>query len=194
MDQSEKINYIYQHSRRARKMRITVYGDGRTVVIIPAGMGQGIAEQFATRMEGWVREKHERFRNIRARLELDDRRAGGGLARSLRKMSRRDYLAHREEARAVVRERMAHFAQVYNFAYNKVYIRNQKSRWGSCSKRGNLSFNYKIIFLPEHLRDYIIVHELCHLCELNHSPRFWALVEKTCPKHQTIRRELRKYF
>lgn len=66
------------------------------------------------------------------------------------------------------------------------------SRWGSASERGNLNFNYKLLFLPLEVADYVIVHELCHLAEFNHSPAFWRLVERACPTHRALRQALRR--
>lgn len=102
------------------------------------------------------------------------------------------YLALKEHARTFVRDRIALLNAPYGFRFNRIAIRNTRSRWGSCSKKGNLNFNYKIVLLPERLADYIIVHELCHLQELNHSPRFWALVARTFPDYRSLRTELRK--
>ncbi len=79
------------------------------------------------------------------------------------------YLLHKEMARAVVLERLHYFNQFYGLEWKRVAIRNQRRCWGSCTELGNLNFSYKILFLPPELRDYIIVHELCHLRELNHS-------------------------
>ncbi|MBX4195675.1 M48 family metallopeptidase [Candidatus Parcubacteria bacterium] len=100
------------------------------------------------------------------------------------------YLKHKEMARGLVQARLEHFNTFYNFDYKRIAIKNHKSRWGSCSKKGNLNFNYRIALLPPHLADYIIVHELCHLEEFNHSERFWALVEKTLPDWRKSRAEL----
>lgn len=101
------------------------------------------------------------------------------------------YVAHKEAARALVHARLAVFNTHYGFVYKRVAIKNQKTCWGSCSAHGNLNFNYKIMFLPAHLADYIIIHELCHLAELNHSPQFWKRVEELCPEYRACRRELR---
>jgi predicted metal-dependent hydrolase len=106
--------------------------------------------------------------------------------------NRRQYLAVKEDARRLVHERIAHFNQSYGFAVGKIFIKNHKSRWGSCSVKGNLNFNYKIALLPPELADYIVVHELCHLREFNHSPRFWRLVEEAIPDHPARRRALRR--
>lgn len=105
---------------------------------------------------------------------------------------KKDYQKYKEAARELVKERLAHFNQFYGFKVGRVAIRNQKTRWGSCSKNGNLNFNYKIARLPPKLADYIIVHELCHLGEFNHSKRFWALVAKTVPDDVKIRNELKQ--
>ncbi len=109
-----------------------------------------------------------------------------------KKFNRWDYKRHKEEARVLVHEKITQLNMHYGFPIRKVAIRNTKSRWGSCSKQGNLNFNYKILFLPPHIADYIIVHELCHLKEFNHSADFWNLVAKVTPNHKDIRAELRK--
>ncbi len=93
----------------------------------------------------------------------------------------------------LVQERLEFFNNHYKFKYKKVTIRAQKTRWGSCSSNKNLSFNVKILILPKYLQDYIVVHELCHLREMNHSQKFWSLVEKKIPNQKELRKELKKY-
>ena len=106
------------------------------------------------------------------------------------KKSHASYLEHREQALELVTARLAYFNTFYNFKYNKITIKNHISRWGSCSRRGNLNFNYRIALLPPELADYIVVHELCHLGEFNHGPKFWELVGKTIPRWRDLRRSL----
>ncbi len=108
------------------------------------------------------------------------------------KYTRWDYKRHKEDARAFVHAKIAQFNAHYGFQIRKVAIRDTKSRWGSCSKQGNLNFSYKLLLLSPHIADYIIVHELCHLKEFNHSAAFWALVAETIPNHKSIRAELKK--
>ena len=98
----------------------------------------------------------------------------------------------KEYARDFVARRLEKYGEIYGFQYKSVAIRNQKTRWGSCSSKGNLNFNYKIMLLPERHADYIIVHELCHLKEFNHSKRFWNLVAQTIPEYEKIISQLRK--
>jgi predicted metal-dependent hydrolase len=105
--------------------------------------------------------------------------------------SRKLYLANREAARAIVSERVAHFNTHYKLPVGKIAIRNQKSRWGSCSRKGNLNFNYKLVFVDPELRDYVIVHEICHIKEFNHGPGFWALVGETVPNYREVRKRLK---
>ena len=104
--------------------------------------------------------------------------------------SAKRYKLHKEAARKFVHERLVHFNQHYNFTYNKVAIRNQRSRWGSCSRKGNLNFNYRLVDIPSDLADSVIVHELCHLKEMNHSKAFWELVAETIPDHNARRHAL----
>jgi predicted metal-dependent hydrolase len=103
-----------------------------------------------------------------------------------------NYELQKEKTRGVVINRLLHFNQYYNFKYNRIAIRDQKSRWGSCSSNANLNFNYRVGLLPEHLMDYVIVHELCHLTEMNHGPKFWELVSQVIPNYNARREELKK--
>jgi predicted metal-dependent hydrolase len=92
----------------------------------------------------------------------------------------------REQARKRVTQRVKHYAPIIGVTYGQITIRTQHTRWGSCSSKGNLNFNCLLALVPEAVLDYIVVHELCHRKEMNHSPRFWAEVEKILPeyKHQ----------
>lgn len=113
-------------------------------------------------------------------------------SRRVKTQSNPSFLLHKTPALDLVTIRLAHFNSIYNFTYHRITIRNQSSRWGSCSRKGNLSFNYRLALLPPELADYIIVHELCHLGEFNHSKKFWDLVEKTIPNWRILRNNLRE--
>jgi len=117
--------------------------------------------------------------------------------RKLKKIKRRkklniNYLKYKDVSLSLAKSRLEYWNTFYNFKYNRVVIRNQKTRWGSCSKKGNLNFNYKIALLPPKTADYIIIHELCHIGEFNHSKNFWDLVAKTMPDYKEVRGSLRK--
>lgn len=114
-------------------------------------------------------------------------------ARFVLKGSRADYKEHKEAARALVMDRLAHFAPLVGVAFNRVSIRNTARRWGSCSGKKNLNFHYKIVFLPSHLADYLIVHELSHIKEMNHSADFWNAVRSIVPSADENASQLRKW-
>jgi len=97
-----------------------------------------------------------------------------------------------EEILEIIDNRIDHFNRHYRFDFYGIRIKKMKTRWGSCSSKKNLNFNAKIVTLPDRLIDYIVVHELCHLQELNHSPRFWALVAQSLPDYEELKKELRK--
>lgn len=103
-----------------------------------------------------------------------------------------NYLKYKTQASILAKERLEYFNTFYNFKYNKITIRNQRTRWGSCSKKGNLNFNYKIALISKEESDYIIVHELCHLKEFNHGKKFWDLVALTIPDYKKVRTGLRQ--
>ena len=100
---------------------------------------------------------------------------------------------YRHQASAIFAERLAACNAGYGFVYGRVAIKEQKSRWGSCSRKGNLNFNWRLLLAPLPVLDYVVVHELCHLRELNHSPRFWSLVARGCPDYAAQRRWLRDH-
>lgn len=108
-----------------------------------------------------------------------------------RTRSRKLYVANKEAARALIAERITHFNRHYQVPVRRIAIKNLKSRWGSCSRKGNLNFSYKLLFLSPDLRDYVIVHELCHLKEFNHRSKFWAYVAETIPDYKVCVKKLR---
>src|SRR5690606_28631236 len=119
-------------------------------------------------------------------LEKQKQRARTDIGR----VDREHFEMHRELARELVHRKVAEWNEKYGFIVEQIRIKSMTSCWGSCSSKGNLSFNYKLLFLPERMIDYVIVHELCHLKEFNHSKKFWKLVEQTIPDHKKIKKEL----
>ena len=99
----------------------------------------------------------------------------------------------RKQAREIAVQKVEFFNQHYGLEYKRIFIKNQKTRWGSCSSKGNLNFNYRIATLPAELQDYLIVHELCHLREMNHGANFWKLVEEQIPDYKLLSKQLRRY-
>ncbi len=114
--------------------------------------------------------------------------------RRVRKKAKPDkhYEDHKEIARIIIKERLAFWQPLCEVTFKRVAIRNQRRRWGSCSSKGNLNFSYRLVFLPQELCDYVVVHELCHLKEMNHGPNFWAEVAKVLPQYHENITTLRK--
>lgn len=175
---NKNISYTLKKSKRAKRLRLTVSCDGQVIVTTPFGVGQSVVEKFIADKKQWLWSKLQLFKNMERKV--------------IRTFSRKDYLENKGNALVLVSERIEFYNKTYNFSFNSIRIKNQRTRWGSCSSKQNLNLNYKIMFLPAKLRDYIIVHELCHLREFNHSKGFWTLVEKTFPNYLEIKRELRK--
>lgn len=172
------INYTLKINTRSRRVRLAVYPDASIMVTTPRFVSSRTIERFMHTKAEWILKKIDYFTAFGYPHKTKDSKA--------------EYTEYKEKALILVKDRLEHYNKVYQFKYNKITIRNQKTRWGSCSKQGNLNFNYKIAILPELLADYIIVHELCHLGQFNHSDKFWSLVEKTVPNHLVLRRELKK--
>ncbi|MDP2630613.1 MAG: M48 family metallopeptidase [Candidatus Uhrbacteria bacterium] len=173
---NQTIFYTVKTSDRAKHVRISIGCDG-VVVTQPVGVLFENIEALVQRKINWIVKKVDFVNNLGPR----------------RGSTREEYMRTRDEALSLVCSRIEHFNTLYRYTFQNISIRNQRTRWGSCSRRGNLNFNYRIIHLPPELVDYIIVHELCHLAELNHSTRFWKLVERHIPRHNELRRELKKY-
>ena len=97
-----------------------------------------------------------------------------------------------DAALADIPKRVAHFAPIVGVTYGRITIRNQRTKWGSCSSKGNLNFNCLLMLAPPEVLDYVVIHELCHRRQMNHSPRFWAEVARICPDYQSCRRWLKE--
>ena len=101
--------------------------------------------------------------------------------------------ALRVRAKVELPPRLAELAAQHGFHYNKVFIKNNISNWGSCSSLGNINLNLRLVTLPQELRDYVMLHELCHLKYMNHGPKFHALLESVCPGHRELARRMKEY-
>lgn len=100
---------------------------------------------------------------------------------------------YRNAARALFERRAAYYCRLTGGRYTSLTVRDQKTRWGSCSSRGTLSFNYRLVFAPPEVLDYVVVHELCHLTHMNHSRDFWRMVESVMPDYKIQKRWLRDH-
>lgn len=165
---------------RSKSLKVLVYKNGRVLVTRPKYVSLRQAEKYLESKMFWLEKCFndldiEPVLNIGQSIELE----------------KKHYLKYKEKARLIIEKRTAEINQYYCFNYKKISIRNQKTRWGSCSKAGNLNFNYRLIFLSAPELDYVIAHELCHLKEFNHSKNFWEEVARFCPEYKEIRRKLK---
>jgi predicted metal-dependent hydrolase len=172
----QNVTYTLRRSLRARSLRIAIHGRDEVVVSAPRFVSEHFIQRFVASKSAWIKIKLEARKNMPDHVFL--------------KSSVKYFEKYKAAAGGLASRRLAYFNQVYGLIYKKISIRNQKTRWGSCSKTGTISFNYKIVLLPSQLADYIIVHELCHLKEMNHSRTFWDLVAQTIPDYKRLRGEL----
>jgi hypothetical protein len=177
----QELTYDLRLNHRLRNLRLTVRPDTSILVSQPTWLSQKFLEKFINSQAQWIKNKISYFKNQTTKI-----------THPLNTLSRQDYLREREAVRRLVLERLQYFNNFYQFSFKKISIRNQSTRWGSCSQHGTLNFNFRLGRLPLELCDYIIVHELCHLKELNHSVRFWNLVAQQVPDYKACRKKLKR--
>ncbi len=173
------VTTLIKKRRRSKVMRLRVESDGSVVLTVPWRVSLRKAEQFLFEKKEWILAAYRRVIAQPPHL--------------LRQGGKEEYVAKKKAARERIVTRVEYFCALYGTTYHTLSIRNQKSRFGSCSAKKHLSFNYRLLFLPETLFDYVVAHEVCHLRELNHSRKFWALVAMTIPDYQTRKRELQAF-
>ncbi|MDO8497424.1 MAG: M48 family metallopeptidase [bacterium] len=172
------VNYSIRRSKRAKRMRLAVYCDGNFIVTVPQTFPTNSIDRYVIAKSQWVISKLNFFEGLNKKQKLTFGDNG--------------YEKYKEKALEMIIKRLTALNKThYQFKFNKLTIRNQKTRWGSCSKKRNLNFNYKILFLHPKIRDYIMIHELCHLKEFNHSKKYWSLVEKALPNFKNVQEELK---
>jgi predicted metal-dependent hydrolase len=202
--------------RRARRYILRVRPDGTLRVTVPNGGSRREAEQFVRKHQRWIRRERDRVQVERAPREWGDGReillrgepvriaverraddlvvsyAGRTLTTpptlDVRAAVERDL---RELARCELIPRLHELAATHDLQPGLVSVRNQRSRWGSCARNGNIALNFRLVQMPVAVRDYVLLHELMHIRQQNHSRRFWKLVEAVCPDFRDAERWLR---
>ena len=165
----------YKVIRSNRKtIAIQIMPDGSVVVRSPKRMRVDEVRKFVNSKSTWI-EKHLTNRVPRNEEKLTDS--------ELKEL--------RERTRILVTERVRYFAPLVDVTYNQIAIRAQRTRWGSCSSKGNLNFNCLLGLVPSEVLDYVVVHELCHRKELNHSDRFWNEVSRILPDYKARKQWLK---
>lgn len=169
--------------RSNRKMvAIQVNSDLSVTVRAPYSASEKDIEEILKKKEAWISRHIEKIKKTKERFE----------AEPTEKLTREKVIALAEEALKVIPERVEYFAKVIGVTYGKITVRNQKTRWGSCSSKGNLNFNCLLMLAPPEVLDYVVVHELCHRKQMNHSKAFWLEVEKVLPNYKEVRKWLKE--
>jgi predicted metal-dependent hydrolase len=158
--------------RRARRYILRILDDGALQVTLPRRGSKREALKFVEASEQWIADQRARFR-------------------AQPPETRHDEAGARRRAAATLPSQLRELAAVHGIAVHRISIRNQRSRWGSCSRRGSISLNWRLVLVPDFVREYVMLHELMHRLELNHSARFWRLVAAVCPRLLEARRWLR---
>lgn len=168
-----------------KTLAIQINPDLSVIVRAPMYAPQSDIERILRDKEGWIQKHIEKIREQEAkRKEMYGEKGEYG------KSAEREYLSNEEihklaeKALEYIPKRVSYFAKQIGVTYGKITIRNQKTRWGSCSSKGNLNFNCLLMLTPPEVIDYVVVHELCHRKEMNHSGAFWAEIEKVIPSYK----------
>ena len=165
-----------------KTVAIQVNSDLSVTVRAPRSVSEKDIEEILKKKEAWISKHIEKIKEAKERFE----------AEPTEKLTREKVIALAEEALKVIPERVEYFAKVIGVTYGKITIRNQKTRWGSCSSKGNLNFNCLLMLAPPEVLDYVVVHELCHRKQMNHSKAFWLEVEKVLPDYKEARKWLKE--
>ena len=145
-------------------------------------MSSAEINRFIDEREAWIKQKLDFVR------QKSDNRHGTG-APGVECLSKQEL----DNIKDTFEKRVQYYCDIMNVSVGRITIRNQKTRWGSCSSKGNVNFNYQLYYMPQELMDYVIVHELSHRRYMNHSAEFWEEVEKYCPEYRTYRKQLKGY-
>jgi len=169
---------LFERSQRAKHVSISVRPFTGVRVAVPGGFSFKQAEEFVHAKADWIQKHLCRMRQYEKESKIISGASGDiDRAKAKRKLTRR----------------LEHLAGKHGFTYNMVFIRNQKTRWGSCSHENNISLNVKIIHLPEELMDYVILHELAHTRIRGHSDDFWAELDRVGINGRSLASRLKEY-
>ena len=211
---SKSIPLLFVHNPKARRYLLRLRSDGVARVTVPRRGSISTAREFVGKNVGWLEQQIQRleaqpkttewrlgteicFRGEQVKIEVEAanqirfgsellsvRDVGEDLRPAIQKHLRK--LAQKE-----LPVRVLELAALHGIQISRVSVRNQKSRWGSCSRRGTISLNWRLIQTPDFVQDYIILHELAHRLHMNHSDKFWLEVERLCPDYLVAERWLK---
>ena len=169
---------LFERSKRAKRLNISVKPFHGIRVAVPYTSSLKKAEEFVHTKTAWLKRQLEKIKRYEEKYNYNPSNA--------------DYI-DKAKAKATLVQRLKWLASKHGFSYNRVFIRKQKTRWGSCSSKNNISLNMKLVRLPDELVDYVILHELAHTLKRDHSKAFWAELEKLVANSKQMRSRLRGY-
>ena len=166
-----------------KTVAIQVNSDLSITVRAPHFASEKDIEEILMKKEAWISKHIEEIKTRKKRFESE----------STDKFTPEKIKLLADKALEVIPMRVEYFANIMGVTYGNITIRNQKTRWGSCSSAGNVNFNYHLYYLPDELLDYVVVHELAHRRYMNHSKEFWSEVARYCPDYRARRKQLKEY-
>jgi len=169
---------VFERSKRAKHLNISVRPYTGVRVAVPRGTSLKTAKGVICSHIGWIQNQLDKMKHLEIEYEAASKNA---------------VKINRSEARRRLIQRLDQLSKRHGFTYNKVCIRNQKTRWGSCSAKNNISLNFKLVRLPQDLVDYVIMHELVHTRIKNHTKAFWMELNRLVGNAKTLNSRLKEY-
>ncbi len=177
MTEDTKISLSYG---RRRTISMEIKPDGILYIKAPKGISDKDLREFVKKHEKWIDDHFEKLKKKKEELK------------SFRKLTGQEMKDLADRACIVIPQRVKHYAPLIGVEYGRITVRNQKTRWGSCSSKGDLNFNCLLMLAPPEVIDSVVVHELCHIKEMNHSRRFYAEVLRVYPEYHKWNRWLKE--
>lgn len=171
-----EVEVIYS---KRKSVAIQIKPDGIVILRAPYGVPKSELNRILDEKRGWIEAHLQKVREQQAEQS------------NMPKFSAEEINALADKALKYIPERVRYYAPIVGVHYTRITIRNQKTRWGSCSSKGGLNFNCLLMLTPPEVIDYVVVHELCHRKEMNHSKAFWAEVEKVLPDYKSAKKWLK---
>ena len=168
---------LLEKSKRARRLRISIRPFKGVRVAVPYGMSFSRAEEFINSHIKWMIKHLRQMKQVEQEYQNNQTKTLP--------------ISDRQESRRILINRLNELADQYGFSFNRVFIRNQATLWGSCSARNNINLNLKLVCLPQHQQDYVILHELVHTKIKNHSRKFWTELARYIANPRSVSKELR---
>ena len=165
---------------KRKTISIQIRSSDEIIIRAPLRMPMRDIQSFIDRNKGWIDINLKKFEKREEDLK------------SISPLTEMEIQELIENAKRVIKQRVDYYAPIVGVDYGRITIRNQKTRWGSCSSKGNLNFNVALMRMPLEVLDYVVVHELCHRIEMNHSPRFWKEVERIIPDYKKHEKYLKE--